>query len=624
MCGIAGLVLRPGERLDFELLERMTRAVAHRGPDAHGVFSDQNVGIGHRRLAVIDTREIANQPLWNEEKTVGVILNGEIYNFQALRDELEARGYRFATRADTETIVYGWEEWGEGVIQRLRGMFALALVDRRRGVLLLARDRLGKKPMHYALADGRFAFGSEIKALRHVPWVSGQHDLRAAGEYMVYGNVAGPRTIYSGIRRLDPGEMMVIDTRAERISPRIERYFTPDPQPDPKLESRADEREWLDAVDREIAEAVRLRLIADVPLGAFLSGGIDSSLVVAHMARLAPGKVKTFCIGFRETGWDESRHAQAVADHLGTDHQTEFVTPDAAAMLPELVATFDEPFADPSAIPTWYVAKMTRRHVTVALSGDGGDELFVGYKRYAESQTLERLSSALTPPGRALARTVSGGLRRGTFARRALERVAHREFDLYHHAHGWAPEFLDLLAPEVRTALGPSEEQEAWADFHRGERLSFLRRCQMTDLGNYLPDQVLVKADRAAMRHALEVRAPLLDQEVLRLALRMPPERQLNGRRQKRLLRKLAYRYVPAALLDRPKQGFAVPLGRWLRNELAPHLERALADQRSVTWSFFDRAESLRRFDDHRAGRATHEKALWRLLVFHAWAEAGA
>ena len=619
MCGIAGVVMRHGERADEALLEAMALALAHRGPDAQGVFVDGNVGIGHRRLAVIDTREIANQPLWNADRTVGVILNGEIYNFQSIRAELEAKGYRFTTRADTEAIVYGWMEWGEKIIERLRGMFALALYDRRDGRFLLARDRLGKKPMHYALVDGRFAFGSEIKALLRVPWISRDHDLRAAGEYMVYGNVAGTRSIYAAIRKLDPGERLLLDTRAGVLAPRIERYFAPDPAPDPRL----DEREWLDALDREIAEAVRLRLISDVPLGAFLSGGIDSSLVVAHMARLVPGKVKTFCIGFRETGWDESRHAQAVADHLGTDHATEFVTPDAAAMLPELAATFDEPFADPSAIPTWYVAQMTRRHVTVALSGDGGDELFVGYKRYAESQTLQRLGSALTPPGRALARSVSGGLRRGTFARRALERVAHREFDLYHHAHGWAPEFLELLAPEVRAALGPAEEQEAWRDFYAPRDVSFLRRCQMTDLGNYLPDQVLVKADRAAMRHALEVRAPLLDQEVLRLALRMAPERQLSGRRQKLLLRKLAYRYVPAPLLDRPKQGFAVPLGRWLRNELAPLVERAVADAASATWRFFDRAEAERRLREHREGAAQHEKALWRLLVFHAWAEAG-
>ena len=618
MCGIAGLVVRPGEPLDRELVERMTRQVAHRGPDAQGVFVDGNVGIGHRRLAVIDTREIANQPLWNEDGTVGVILNGEIYNFQALSDELAARGHAFVTRADTEAVVHGWEEWGEGVIARLRGMFALALYDRRQGLLLLARDRLGKKPMHYALAGGRLAFGSEIKALLPVPWVSRELDLRAAGEFMVYGNTAGHRTIFGAIRRLDPGELMVVETRSAPLAPRIERYFAPDPAVDPRL----DERQWLDELDREIAEAVRLRLIADVPLGAFLSGGIDSSLVVAHMARLSPGRVKTFCIGFRETGWDESRHAQAVADHLGTEHATEFVTPDAAAMLPELVSTFDEPFADPSAIPTWYVAQMTRRHVTVALSGDGGDELFVGYKRYAESQTLQRLGAALTPPGRALARSVSGGLRRGTFARRALERVAHREFDLYHHAHGWAPEFLELLAPEVKAALGPPEAQEAYRDFHAAPEASFLRRCQLTDLGNYLPDQVLVKADRAAMRHALEVRSPLLDQEVLRLAMRMAPERQLNGRRQKRLLRKLAYRYVPQALLDRPKQGFAVPLGRWLCHELAPLVERAVNDAPSLTWRFFDRAEAARRFAEHRQGRAGHEKALWRLLVFHAWAEA--
>jgi asparagine synthase (glutamine-hydrolysing) len=616
MCGIAGLVLPHGERVDPALLRRMTDAVAHRGPDADGYLVQGNVGLGHRRLAIIDTSEAANQPLTDEDGSVAVILNGEIYNFQELRDELLERGYTFRTRSDTEAIVHGWKEWGSDVVARLRGMFALVLYDARQGRLLLARDPIGKKPLYFHLSPRGLLFGSEIKALLAAPWVGRELDSKAVGEYLIYGSVAGEKSVYRELRRLPAGHFLRLDTRAASLEPAIEAYWRCPERSQPGLA----EEEWLDEVDRALAQSVRLRLISDVPLGAFLSGGVDSSLVVAHMTRLAAGRVRTFCIGFRETGWDESRHAQAVADHLGTDHHTEFVTPDAAAMLPELVEVYDEPFGDPSAIPTYYVAKLTRRHVTVALSGDGGDELFAGYKRYAESAALARLGGFLATPGRTAARQAAGGLRVGSFARRALERVAERDFALYHHALGWAPEFLTLLAPEVRAALGPPEEQEAFADFHRPEEADFLDRCRYMDLHNYLPDQVLVKADRAAMRHALEVRCPLLDQEVVELALRMPAARQLNRSRQKLLLRKLAERYVPRALVDRPKQGFAVPLGRWLRGPLAPLLRAALGDRASLAWRFYDRAEAERRFAEHLGGRVNHEKSLWRLLVFHAWA----
>jgi asparagine synthase (glutamine-hydrolysing) len=373
MCGITGLVLPAGERADPEVVRRLADAVAHRGPDSSGAWVDGNVGLGHRRLSIIDTSSAADQPLGNEDGSVVVTFNGEIYNFQQLVPELEARGHRFVTRSDTEVLVHGWEEWGEGLLDRLRGMFALALFDRRRRLLLLARDRIGKKPLYWAQTPRGLVFGSEIKAV--LAWdeagggVGRELDLAALGEAMVYGSVAEPRTAYAAVRALPPGSLMLVDAAAARPQPEIRRWWRFEPRPEPGL----DIEEWLDAVDAELREAVRLRMIADVPLGAFLSGGIDSSLVVAHMARLAPGRVETFAIGFDEPGWDESGHAAEVARHLGTEHRMERVTPDAAAVLPELVECYDEPFADPSAIPTWYVSRMTRKHVTVALSGDGGD-----------------------------------------------------------------------------------------------------------------------------------------------------------------------------------------------------------------------------------------------------------
>jgi asparagine synthase (glutamine-hydrolysing) len=617
MCGICGVVTRPGEAPDAGLVRAMAASLAHRGPDAEGFLFDGNVGLGHRRLTIIDTSEAANQPLANEDGGVAVIYNGEIYNFQELTGRLAAAGHRFRTRSDTEVLVHGWEEWGAALPQHLRGMFAFALYDRRAGRLFIARDRLGKKPLYYSLVPGGFAFASEIKALLLHPGVSRGLDLAAVGEYMAYGNVAGERSVYRHVRRLPPGCALTLETANGSGPPSIAPYWDFRPRPRAAL----DEEEWLDRLDSTLAESVRLRMIADVPLGAFLSGGVDSSLVVSHMARLAPGRVETFCIGFEEAGWDESSHAAAVADFLGTDHRLERVTPDAAAILPELVAAYDEPFADPSAVPTYYVAQMTRRHVKVALSGDGGDELFAGYRRYQETRALDLLGTLATPAGRRLARGLAGRLPPGAYLRRALDRASRRGFDLYHHALGWSDDHLSLLAPEVRQALGTAQAQKAAADFARFPDLPFLDRCRYTDLLNYLPDQILVKVDRASMRHALEVRCPLLDQEVLEVAAEAPMAAQMSWRRGKTLLRKLACRHLPAALVDRPKQGFAVPLGRWLRGPLAPLVENALDDAASPTWSFFRRDEARRRFDLHRAGRADAEKVLWRLLFFHAWAE---
>jgi asparagine synthase (glutamine-hydrolysing) len=617
MCGIVGFVLAAGERAEEAEVRRLADTLAHRGPDAAGALAHDNVALGHRRLSVIDPRAAADQPLGNEDGTVHVVFNGEIYNFQALTAELAARGHRFATRSDTEVLVHGWEEWGSGVVERLRGMFAFALYDRRRRRLLAARDRAGKKPFHYSSTPRGLVFGSEIKALLRHPAVSREWDPRAIGEFMIYGNAVGPRTAFASVRSLPPGCLLEVDTGAAVPRPEIRRYWRFTPRPDPRLDAGA----WLEEVDAVLREAVRLRMIADVPLGAFLSGGVDSSLVVAQMARLAPGRVRTFCIGFEEAGWDESPWALAVAEHLGTEHTTEVVTPDAAAVLPELVECFDEPFADPSAIPTWYVSRMTRRGVTVALSGDGGDELFLGYRRYGETATLDRLGRWIGPPGRAVARGLGRLLPTGSYLGRGLDRVSRRGFDLYHHAMGWSPVYRSLLAPETARALGGAREQKAWEAFHRGEGLSLLDRCRQMDVEDYLPDQVLVKVDRTSMRHALEVRCPLLDQELMELAAKMPADAQVGPGEQKRLLRRLADRYVPRELLDRPKQGFAVPLARWFRGPLAAAMQTALADRASATWRFFDRAEAARRFAHHTAGRLDASTALWRLLFFHAWAE---
>ena len=612
MCGITGIVAPPGHAVDREALRSMTARLVHRGPDADGFLVHENAGLGHRRLSIIDPRSAADQPLFNEDRSVAVVFNGEIYNFRELRAELEARGHRFATRTDTEVLVHLWEEEGERMVERLRGMFAFALLDRRRGLVLLARDRFGQKPMYWSRGnDGSLRFASEIKALRG-PEVANDLDLRALAETIVYGYTTGPRSVDSAIRRLLPGHRMLVPL--DGSEPSVSRYWAWSPRPDPALRGNA----VLEELDALIGEAVRMRLVSDVPLGAFLSGGIDSSLVVSHMSRVAGDRVKTFAIAFREPGFDESSHARAVAAALGTEHREELVTPDAVEILPRLLAAYDEPFCDPSAIPTWYLSRTTRQHVTVALSGDGGDELFLGYTRYRESRDLERVSRMLGP-ARRVARFAGGLLPRGSWAARGLGRAGLRGAELYLHAHGFSDVYLSLLGPELRRSLGAVEEQPMAEAFSSADGLPFPTRCQVADVAGYLPDDILVKVDRASMDHSLEVRSPLLDHVLADLAGRLSPEAQIGRRTTKRLLRELAYRHVSRELLERPKQGFAVPLARWFRRELAPRLEALVAAESHPAWRFLDREEVGARFAAHRSGRLDASAALWRALVFGEW-----
>ncbi len=616
MCGIAGLVRPAGQSAVLEEVVAMRDAMAHRGPDAVGHLIDDNVGLGHRRLSVIDTSSAADQPLFNEDRQVSVVFNGEIFNYEALCDELAAAGHRFGSRSDTEALVHGWEEWGPAVVSRLRGQFAFALWDRRQRTLFLARDRFGQKPLHYAATAEGFFFASEIKGLLAHPAVSAELDPAGLGQAMVWGHTAAETTAYAEIRRLLPGHTLTLAVDGPRDL-RILPYWSFEPCPDPDLDAEA----WLEQLDATIAEAVRLRLIADVPLGAFLSGGIDSSLVVAHMVRQAGGAVRSFAVGFAEGDYDESQHAAAVAAHLGTDHRSDRVTPDAVAVLPQLVAAYDEPYGDASAIPTWYLSQSTRRHVTVALSGDGGDELFFGYTRYAQSATLARWGELASPAGRQLARWASRLLPRGSYVGRALDRLSHTDAELYLHALGYSSAHLALLTPAVREALGPPAAQRIARQFDRFGELPFVERCRFADLGHYMTDDVLTKVDRASMAHSLEVRCPLLDHEVAEVAARRPAAPQMQGGVLKRSLRDLAYRYVPRELLDRPKQGFSVPLEHWFRGPLQPVMQAVLADQTSPIWEYYERREATRRFSHHLAGRLDASPVLWRLLFAHAWAE---
>ena len=614
MCGIAGLVLAGREACPPPLIEEMVRRLAHRGPDGRGVWRGPGVALGHRRLAVIDIHRRADQPMFDERGEVGLVFNGEIYNYRALRDQLARRGHRFRTQSDTEVLLRAWLEYGEGCLEHLNGMYAFCVYDGRRGRLFLARDPAGKKPLYYGRGPGLFAFASEMDALRAVPRLgqSSEVDRRAVADYATLGYATGDRTIYAAVRKLKPGHCLWVDT-GRAVASGGGRFWRPRPRP----ERGRHRGGWLAAVEEALRQAVRRRMVADVPIGAFLSGGVDSSLVTALMVEEGAGTVKTFSMGFADRRFDESRHARAVAEHLGTDHHHETVSIDPLDSLDRLIRVYQEPFGDASAIPTIQLSRLTRRHVTVALSGDGGDELFFGYPRQRFSLCAQHLATGLGPAGRGLLRRSAGRFGVGKW-RRGLQRLALRDVDLYLHLLGVHEERLNLLRPEVRQAVALEHLREI---FEADPPAVHVDRCRRLDLGVYLPDDILVKVDRASMHYALEVRCPMLDTEVIELALAIPPGESVGPLRQKHLLKALLYTKVPRPLVDRPKQGFSVPLGRWLRNELRDALGSMLADRASRCWEYLARSWVERLAEDHwRNASADHGEALWRALVFYRWA----
>lgn len=616
MCGIAGIVLPAGAQVDVELVDRMTDRLRRRGPDARASHVDGNVGLGHRRLSIIDTTDVANQPMFNEDGKVAVVFNGEIYNFRELRRELQSLGHRFRTNSDTEVIVHAWEEYGPACVERFRGMFAFAVYDSRKSEVFLARDRLGKKPLYYILTPERLVFASELKSLRLVPGFDTELDIEALGEYVSYGNTLGERTIYRRVRRLPPAHYMRVSLAANEVESTIKRYWQLLPTPDHSLS----EDQWLERLDSEISEAVRLRMISDVPLGAFLSGGIDSSLIVAYMSKHSSEPVQTFTMGFKEASHDESGYAREVASHLGVEHKVQIVEPNAVDVLDRLIDAYDEPFADQSAVPTFYLSEMTRQNVTVALSGDGGDETFLGYSRYPHSLWMQHLGRWLTPVGRGLAGALSRRLDYSARLRRPLNRLSHTNFDLYHHAMGYRDELLDLLHPDVRSMLADADGGKMAVDFRRCNGSAMPDCYALTDLNNYLPDDILVKVDRASMYHSLEVRCPLLDHKLVELSASIPWRLKMRGLTGKLLLRKLLSRFVPDHLIDRPKRGFGVPLAAWFRGELKGDLEEMVADSSNAIWQYFDRQAAQQRVQAHLTGRTDLQASLWRLLFFHRWA----
>lgn len=626
MCGIAGVFrYRDGASTGREALAQMVGQLRHRGPDDVGVAVSGPLGLGHARLSILDLAG-GHQPIWNEERTAAVVCNGEIYNHRELRRELEARGHRFATRSDTEVIVHLWEELGPACVERLAGMFALAVADVRQRRLLLARDRAGKKPLYYSDRGGTLAFASELKSLLAAGFAAPEIDPEALDLYLAWGYVPTPWTIFRDARKLPAGHLAVCDAGGMRI----ERYW------DLRFESRPGERikedmeDWTGELEHLLGEAVRDRLESDVPLGAFLSGGIDSGTVVSFMSEALAAPVRTHTVGFADRATDEREDAAAVARALGADHRETEVRPCLEDVLPRIAWHLDEPFADPSAVPTWYVSRETRRRVTVALSGDGGDELFAGYgTRYATHLREETVRRGLPGPLRAalfspLARIWprSPRLPRPLRLATILANLAVDGDRAFYQDRRHLPLWLSerLLGPELRARRGRFDPFVALEPhLARAPQGDPLARALYLDLKTWLADDGLVKVDRMSMAHALEVRCPLLDHRIIELAARVPSSLKLRRGRTKILLRRVAERRLPAEILARPKRGFAPPVSRWLREDLRDLSRDLLLAPDALARDLFEIREVARLLDDHRTQRLDAGWALWTLLMLEVW-----
>ncbi|HUQ32939.1 MAG TPA: asparagine synthase (glutamine-hydrolyzing) [Pyrinomonadaceae bacterium] len=621
MCGIAGIVNGNGRAVDAEVLGRMCEAIRHRGPDGDGTYLNSSVGLTMRRLAIIDIKG-GQQPIHNADRTAWIVFNGEIYNYLELREKLEKLGHTFYTNCDTEAIVHAYDQWGAECPVHLRGMFAFAIWDTRTEELFLARDRVGKKPLLYALVNNQLIFGSEFKALLEHPDISREINPEAIHYYLSFMCVPAPLTAYRAIHKLEPGHSLRF-TRTGEI--KIERYWQLHFSPKVKMtEEEAGER----AVEI-LREAVRVRLMSEVPLGAFLSGGVDSSAVVALMSEASSEPVKTFSIGFEEQDFSELHHARRVAEHVGADHHEFIVRPDAMEVLPTLVEHYGEPYADSSSIPTYYVSRETRRHVTVALNGDGGDECFAGYERYAAMRLAERYRKlpAIMREGvirQAVNLLPSSDVRRSRVrsAKRFLHSASLEPVERYLR---WVSVFDRAAKDELytdrfrgeMTAHDPASWLSPW--FAEANGAGVVDASLLTDTMTYLPNDLLVKVDIASMAVSLEARSPFLDHHVIEFAASLPEKFKLRGLTTKYLLKRVLKKLVPVENLNRPKMGFGVPIGHWFRNEMKNFLSETLFSERAAKRGFFKAEEVKRMFEQHTRGERDYAHQLWTLLMLELW-----
>jgi asparagine synthase (glutamine-hydrolysing) len=614
MCGIAGIATNSGlEARDQAVVDMMLRSLEHRGPDDHHTFCDPHVAIGARRLAIIDL-DTGRQPLSNEDGSIWVTQNGEIYNYLELREDLLARGHKLKTKGDTEAIVHAYEEFGEDCVQHLRGMFAVAIWDSRKRRLFLARDRLGKKPLYWRLANGRLSYGSELKALLADAETPREIDRDALALYLQYQCVPAPKSIFKGIYKLPPASFLVWDGG----EPRVTEYWSPKYQPKRlgRVEDDVDECLTL------LRESTRLRLRSDVPVGVFLSGGMDSSVVAALMVEASDRPVRTFSIGFHEAAYNELPYARAVATELGTQHVDEIVTIDAVDLLPKLGHHYDEPFGDPSSMPTFRVAELAAKELKVVLTGDGGDESFGGYARYTFQSRMDRLGSM--PGSRLIAWTAQAVVSRLPVSERLRRRVAIWQQLERLDADERYTSLMSVFRADLNGKLLGTQQGADRSDY----LLTILKdgpsdpldRLLRADLLTYLPEVLLVKMDRATMANSLEARSPLLDHKVVEFAASLTSDRKINGGDTKVILRAVAKRLLPPKLIDRPKMGFGIPLNEWFRESLADVYTDLVLAPDSLIRDHLDQDVARALLAEHQTRQYTHGSRLWVLLMFEQWA----
>jgi asparagine synthase (glutamine-hydrolysing) len=622
MCGIAGFWnFRSGRPADPRTVRAMAASLRHRGPDDEGVFIDGSLALGVRRLSVTDPAG-GRQPMPNEDGTVQVLFNGAIYNHLQLRGELESLGHRFRTRCDTEAIVHSWEAWGPRCVERFNGMFAFAVWDARRRQLCLARDRLGIKPLYVWQGTEGVVFGSELKAVLRAPWVPCNWDVEAIDDFLTYEYVPTPRSIVAGVYKLPAGTWLLFDEARPSIRVEPRRYWAlhGPPSPRPDAEAKAFLRDGLE-------QSVRRRLMADVPLGAFLSGGIDSSIIVGLMAQAAGAGVHTFSIGFEDRSYDELSYARMVADRFATVHREAKVTPDILGLAGRLAEAYDEPFGDVSAFPTYLISALAREDVTVALSGDGGDELFAGYDHYRAHRWADRIAWMTGRWGwKHLDAIVAGvpprPMKKGTVnkLKRFVEGIRHpRDLEHARWLVFWdVSERRELYTPDAHARVA---DRDCFGHYHgllrEGTEHGFtgLDRQLYADVRGYLADDILAKVDRASMAVSLEVRVPFLDHEVVEMAMGIPGDRKLRGSTTKWILREAFAAQLPPSIQRRGKEGFSIPMKQWLARDLLPMMRDLLSTERLAARGLFQPAEVERLMSEHVAGRQNHAHRLWCLMA---------
>jgi len=617
MCGIAGVVSATRESNITEAVVRtMCNQIIHRGPDDEGIFVQEGAGLGMRRLSIIDLSG-GHQPVFNEDRSAWIVFNGEIYNFLELRPDLEKRGHKFRTNCDTEVIIHLYEEMGIEFVQKLRGMFALAIYDKAKRKLVLARDRVGKKPLHYALLKDKLYFSSEIKSILAVAPELAEVNSQALLEYLYYGYVPDPITAFTGIQKLPPGHLLEFENG--KIT--IRQYWD---LPEYSTHNPKSEEECLEELEARLLEATRIRLISDVPLGAFLSGGTDSSTIVALMARASSAPVKTFSIGFTKDDFNESAYARMVAQKFGTEHHEMILEPDVVQTVEHLTSTLEEPFGDSSMLPTYYVSQMARQHVTVALSGDGGDEVFAGYDRYRIHSDRRFFENVPEWARRFFRDQVFGRLPRTMKGRKFTYNVTLPWRERYVDGLSFVPAFerdTPLLSDDFRAILRRSDDPQnvLMRYFAQAPAHDPVSELLYVDTKTYMVGDILTKVDRMSMLNSLEVRVPILDHQFMEWVTGLPPEWKLRGSKQKYILRKLAERVgVPSQALDRPKRGFALPLVHWMRNELKETL-MILLEPRTLQRGYFEASGVRALMNDHLYGGRVLTGRIWRLLMFELW-----